>query len=808
MGLFQNHMMAAAAAATADTAYSIDNSCMFDFASSSYLTRTPGAAGNRRTWTMSVWLKQTRLPSTTSGGLAFFNAGAEEFFWHDSNDQLYIVTEPSTVHRLTSGVFRDGGGWYHLFLASDTTNATASNRLKFYINGVVPSLSTSANPSENFDWDINNTVAHNIGKRAGDYWDGYMADFILVDGEQKEHTDFGKVNDEGVWVPIDYTGSYGTNGFHLDFASSGDLGNDVSGNNNDFTVSGIGSDHQVTDTPTTNYPILNFNDAHTESSAVLSEGCRKFLNTNTAKSNDVRATFGVSSGKWYWETKITDLGQSGVNREILGVVSPSWEIDSGSDGTAFPFVSGNNGYAYAASGSKVYNDSATSYGTAFSVNDIIGCALDLDNGKIWWSLNGTYQASGDPAAGSNEAFSSLSGMFQPAFSVDYGTGNSGILVNFGQQSFNTAAPTGFKALNSANLEPTISDPSAHFQVATYSGNSSTQTITFDGASDMQPDFVWAKSRSNSDAHVIQEAATGTGTAHFLTRTNSDAVTDAVTAFNSDGFALGDGSELSDGTINTSGRSYVSMNWKGNGSGSSNTTGTINTTKTSANTTAGISINTYTGNGTDQATYGHGLGVTPLFCWTLSLTSADHRTSSTWIFGDTAFSKQVGLDAVGDAFGASNAGLGKVEGGSSTVITLGQDPAVNGSSITYMSLVFAEIEGFSRFSSYTGNGSSDGPFVYCGFSPEFVITKANRGGEPWTMWDRKRSTFNPADDYLMPTNSDAEASSSSISIDFLCNGFKVRGSDSRLNRNDHDIIFAAFAKHPLGGENLGPALAVV
>ena len=472
------------------SAYTVDNSCMFDYASGSYLSRTPGLAGNRKTWTMSVWLKMTRLASSTGGGIYFWDAGTTQFGWSDSNDNLYLIAG-STLKR-TTGVARDTTGWFHICIVADTPQSTASERFKVYINGAIPTLTTDTAPAQDFEFEVNNTVAQNIGAEGSNYWDGYMAEFHLIDGTAKAVGDFGETNDEGVWVPKKYAGGgYGTNGFHLDFASSGDLGNDVSGNNNDFTVSGIGSDHQVTDTPTTNYPILNFNDAHRESSAVLSEGCRKFLNTNTAKANDVRATFGVSSGKWYWETKITDLGQSGVNREILGVVSPSWEIDSGSDGTAFPFVSGNNGYAYAASGSKVYNDSATSYGTAFSVNDIIGCALDLDNGKIWWSLNGTYQASGDPAAGSNEAFSSLSGMFQPAFSVDYGTGNSGILVNFGQQSFNTAAPTGFKALNSANLEPTISDPSAHFQVATYSGNSSTQTITFDGASDMPPDFDWA-----------------------------------------------------------------------------------------------------------------------------------------------------------------------------------------------------------------------------------------------------------------------------------------------------------------------------
>ena len=788
-------------------AYSIENSLCFNDDDSPSLSFTPSSAGNQRTWTLSYWFKLCRNAESTSAGMNAFSAGGGnfEFLLSDSNSSLYLIDGGGL--KRTSAQFRDMSGWTHIILAADTTQGTESNRMKIYHNGVHQTdYETNNSISENYDFNINTAAAQIFGHRnSGGYWDGYLAECIFVDGTQQAATDLGEFDDNGVWRPIDPSGlTFGTNGYWLKFADSSSLGTDSSGNGNNFTPSNLAATDQVTDSPTKNYAIMNYNDAHREGSCVLSEGNLKWTNSNTGNSNDVRATFGMSSGKWYWECELDTLGQSGVNREFVGVVGPSWEIDSGSGGTSFPQVSGNNGYAIATKGDKISGGTTTSYGSAMSAGDIVGVALDLDNGKIWFSINGTYPNSGDPAAGSNEAFSGLSGMFQPAFAADYGTGNSTLIANFGQRSLNTAAPSGFNELNTSNFSPAISDPSAHFQIALYSGNSSTQTITFDGNSDMQPDFIWVKSRSNSDAHVIQESGTGTGTAHFLSRTNSDAVTDAVTSFNSDGFALGDGSELSSGTVNTSGRTYVSLNWKGNGSGSSNTTGTINTTKTSANTTAGISINTYTGNGTDQATYGHGLGVTPIFSWTFSLSSADNRTSSVWVYGDTAFSEQVGLSNVDDAFSSSDGGLGKVEAGSSTVLTLGTDPAVNGSTITYMSLVFAEIEGFSRFSSYTGTGNSDGPFVYCGFSPEFVMTKADRGGEPWTMFDGKRSTFNLADDYLMPSNSDAESTSGSIEIDFLCNGFKVRGSDSRINRDGHDIIFAAFARHPFGGEDLSPA----
>ena len=246
---------------------------MFDFASSSYLTRTPGSAGNRRTWTMSVWLKMTRLASSTSGGLVVYKAGSTEFRWSDSNNNLYLNS--GSVYKQTTSVARDFAGWFHLCIIADTPQGTASERLKVYINGTVPALTTNSAPAQNFDFDVNNTVAQNIGKEGGNYWDGYMSEFHLIDGTAKAVGDFGETNDQGVWIPKKYTGGgYGTCGFHLDFADSSDLGDDNSGQGNDWTATNMGTDHQVSDSPTTNYPILNYNDADRESSAVLSEGCR------------------------------------------------------------------------------------------------------------------------------------------------------------------------------------------------------------------------------------------------------------------------------------------------------------------------------------------------------------------------------------------------------------------------------------------------------------------------------------------------------------------------------------------------------
>ena len=228
MPVFGTQMFGSAAEST----YSVDKSCMFDYASASYLTRTPGSAGNRRTWTMSVWLKVTRKPSSTGGGLVVYQAGSTEFRWSDSNDQMYLIDGSS--YKISTGKLRDTTGWFHLCIIADTPQGTASDRFKVYINGAVPTLTTDSAPAQNFDFDVNDTQAQNIGKEGSNYWDGYMADFHLIDGTAKAVGDFGETNDQGVWIPKQYTGgSYGTCGFHLDFADSSDIGDDNSGQGND-----------------------------------------------------------------------------------------------------------------------------------------------------------------------------------------------------------------------------------------------------------------------------------------------------------------------------------------------------------------------------------------------------------------------------------------------------------------------------------------------------------------------------------------------------------------------------------------------
>ena len=809
-------------------AYEIDNSCVFDSASSSDMSRTPGSAGNRKTWTFSTWLK--RCKSSSSLAQLVFMAGVANdrtFIDFTTDDTLEVgvrVSGTFTYWRKTTQVFRDFSAWYHIVVAIDTTDGTAGDRVKVYVNGSqVTAFGTTNNPAEDFEGDIADTDAHYLGSyiQSSNYFDGYLADTYFIDGAQKAASDFGETNDEGVWIPKAAGVSYGTTGFKLNYATSGDLGDDKSGQGNDWAEANIAASDQSKDTPTNNQ--ITFNRLHNQRSGAdaLTQGNTVYNGPGTRTQISLTANI-PPTGKWAvafsasvisttagWDIGIT----KGNNGDFVDAVGSNEDVGTGDGLNMSPSSSDLELYDY-------LNSSSIDPSVPITTSDEFWMAVDMANGKchlgiyddsadamIWIAADAGVD--GDPENGTNPSvtISDMIGSVEYVFAVAGSKGNANITL-LKSTDIDGTTPVGFTYFENISdfPEPTITDPSKYYQTALWTGNGSTQTITFGGNSDMQPDLVWAKCRSAGDHHVFQEVNTGVGTAHFLDREDSDAVTDAVTAFNSDGFALGDGSELSQGTINTSTRTYASWNWKAGGSGSSNTTGTINTTKTSVDTTSGFGISTYTGNGSDQATYVHGLGVQPSMIWTFSLTSADHRTSSAWRSGVTLFSEQVGIDSVGDAFSASNAGSGKVEGGSSTVFTLGTDPAVNGSGVTYMSMYFAEVAGFSRFSSYTGNANADGPFIYCGFAPELLILKANRADEEWIMFDRARDPGNPAVNYLYPSAPDAEATAAARQVDLLSNGFKLRGTDSNVNRNDVELIYAAFAGNPFGGSGVSPATA--
>ena len=455
--------------------YEVANSLRFDDGSTDRLRRTPSSAGNRRTFTFSTWVKRSALGSSNRSLItATVDDGNKTMLRFTDSDELRFVrfTSGSATNQLiTNAKFRDVSAWYHIVLAVDTTNSTSGDRLRLYINGSeITSFSTESQPTQNYDYDINNTEEHNIGYGTdtnNHLFDGYMAETVLIDGSQLDPTSFGEFDeDTGIWKPIDVSGlTFGTNGFYLDFEDSSALGNDVSGNDNDFTVNNLTSIDQTTDTCTNNYatwnPLDNYYPAMT-----LSEGNTKAV-TVANKYTHIPTTIGLTSGKWYAEIKCT--AQSGSQDAFLIGISSTQ-----STATTQELGHHANDYSYYANdGSYRNNDTNNSYGSSFTTGDVIGVYLDLDNNKLYFAKNGTIQNSGtgisitDPASTSRGAYffaicywsSTNNGTFEanfgnPSFSISSGNADANGYGNFeydpSSGTFDGSSKS-FYALNTKNL---------------------------------------------------------------------------------------------------------------------------------------------------------------------------------------------------------------------------------------------------------------------------------------------------------------------------------------------------------------------
>jgi hypothetical protein len=332
---------------------------------------------------------------------------------------------------------------------------------------------------------------------------------------------------------------------------------------------------------------------------------------------------------------------------------------------------------------------------------------------------------------------------------------------------------------------TATQAGKYFNTVLYTGNGSTQSITGVG---FQPDLVWAKSRSNAYWHTLVDAVRGRAYILASNTTNADIGPEPsdkeLTAFTSDGFSLGPDYNLS---INSSGATFVAWNWKANGSGSSNTAGSITST-VSANTTSGFSIVTYTGTGAND-TVGHGIGIAPsmIIIKNRSTSSYDWMVYHTSI-GNTQYLRFNQTDAAATSSSAFNN-----TSPTSTVFSLGNGSLGNQSTYTYVAYCFAEVAGYSKFGSYTGNGSADGAFVFTGFRPAYVMIKRTSSTGDWFIYNNKTSPSNVVNLYLTANTSGAEGTYATL--DFLSNGFKLRVSDAEVNGNGSTFIYMAFAEAP-------------
>jgi len=894
----------------APTAYQVSRSLRFNGSvDSSYLSRTPGSAGNRKTWTWSGWVKRSGL-GTMQMLLSAWSGFATELtllqFTSDDTLIYYFDNAANNYRFTTAQVFRDCSSWYHLLLAVDTTQAVNTNRAKLYVNGSQVTAFSQYDtfpPSSNTF--INSTFTHNVGRYVYDgtrYFSGYLADIHLIDGQALTPSSFGEFDTNNVWQPKAYSGSYGTNGFHLDFAdnsaaTAAALGKDTSGNGNNWTpnnlsvTAGAGNDSTV-DSPTNgtassggdaggvtvgNYCTLNPTIAPSNRAA-LSNGNLDFTAIDSTSTRGVIGTFYVSSGKWYWESVINTA--AGTSAFAYGVVNDA--------GTSYVY--------YALTGDKYIGVSASSYGATWTTGDTIGTALDMDAGTVTFYKNGVSQGT---------AFSGLTGSFAPRGTANGGTDYTGTF-NFGQRPFAYTAPSGFKALNTANLPtPTIAKGSDYFDVKLYTGNGSTQTIS---GLNFSPDLVWVKIRSGVYAHHLADTVRG-ASKHIwsnLTDAEYNYSPNGISAFNSNGFDLTgafegnysgqsyvawcwdaganssktytvtvvsgafyiDGKQkptlnLEEGStytfdlsaasnsghpfrlstsangpteyttgVTTSGTAgnagatltiavasgaptlyYFCTNHSGMGeqintnttAGASNFAGSI-TSSVRANASAGFSIVTYTGNGSStDVTIGHGLGVAPQLVIVKSRGSA---SNGNWRVGHSslATNNNLLLNTTDAQFSATSiaAGGGVATSHSSTTITLKAGPGgggfnptdyVNQNTITYVAYCFAPVAGYSSFGSYTGNGSADGPFVFCNFRPRWILIKNTSTTADWCLFDTARDTYNQALGLLNPNLSNAENILGS-GLDILSNGFKLRRDASpAINNSANTFVYAAFAESP-------------
>ena len=799
--------------------YQIERSLRFNSADSAYLNRTPASASNRETWTWSGWVKRT-IVNTTGQNLFSTDNGSSttlgQLFFND--DWLEFNCYASSAYQwrlITTQVWRDLSAWYHIVAVLDTTQATSSNRVKLYVNGTqITAFSTATYPSQGFDGAYNLNQPHYIGAAitSSGYLNGYLTEVNFIDGQALTPSSFGETDSAtGVWKPKAFSGTYGTNGFFLKFAdnsgtTSTTLGKDSSGNGNNWTpnnfsvTAGAGNDSLV-DSPTSygtdtgvggtvrsNYATWNPLDKDDGITSVTNGN----LNVVTNGSNgSIKSTIAFPSGKWYWEVTSDTIGGAGT--QAVGIIPQSQPPTNNMSDI------GKLGYALDVSFSdrKFENGTATSYGTYTQANGAIYMlAFDQTSGKLWYGINGTWLASGDPATGTNASSSSIPTTTSYCAAVSDNTVSATFTVNFGQRAFAYTAPSGFKALCTQNLPPvdigatSTTQANKYMDVTLYTGNGAVRSITNSGS--MQPDFVWDKLRSGANSHRLFDAVRGVEKALYSNLTNSETnETGTLTAFNSNGFSLGTNTET-----NTNGSTYVAWQWNAGGSTVTNTSGTISS-QVRASTTSGFSIVTYTGTlsvGTNPSpTVGHGLGVAPSLIISKSRNVSGVDTGAWHVNHVYNYNNYLRLNTTAAGASISGNGGGTPANPTNTVFSAYY---LSGSCITgndYVAYCFAAVPGYSAFGSYTGNGSADGPFIFTNMRPKYLLFKRTDSTSQWRIYDSVRSTYNEAKDALYATLSDAEAVDSPI--DFLSNGFKMRTTDTAYNASGGTYIYAAFAESP-------------
>lgn len=795
------------------------------------LKRTPSSTGNRQTFTLSWWIKRNgRI--TNDVGIFYASDGSNE---GDSTNvinfkegKLQFRSFDQTARLISNAVFRDTSAWYHFVVIADTTNGTADDRMRMYVNGdQITSFDTRNNPSQNLNFGMFNTqVEHGWGALGKIYTpssDYYLAECHFIDGQAYDPSYFGETK-EGIWIPKNYTGSYGTNGFKLAFQDSSSLGDDTSGNGHDFTSTDLSAEDQVLDSPTNNFATLRLSRPPASSGANLSEGNLKYTTGTTGGSNDQDRSFlstilTPTTGKWYAEYLAVnanftaqvnayqgDQGVTGTNTNRIGIINTGLVFETRTTGTA----------------------TSASYGGSFTSNDVIQVFVDMDNDppRVAFGKNGSWgDGSGNwnqsnPSSyremGSDFLTDSTDSPGQVAFtnaSIGGGSDASGI-ANFGQDStfagavsagsntdangqgeFKYAVPSDALALCTANLpDPGIDpndgeDPADYFTTVLYTGDGSDgRSVTGVG---FDPDWVWLKSRNLATSHLLTDRVRGAPATLFAEANFAESNSNGggfINAFVSDGFTVTSGAS-GDNAVNDSSDTYVAWNWLAGGSASTLSDGSINVSA-SVSAKSGFSILTYTGNATNGATIAHGLNSRPELVIFKNRSRDSRNWQTNFIDGTARRSVYLNLTSA-ESTPSSQQTLP-----TDSLITLdaGNDSNQSGDSI--LAYCFANVSGYQKIGQYTGNGDDDGPFINVGFRPAWVIVKRTDSTNNWFIFDSVREPLNESAavfPFLRANISDAEASN--VKFEFNSTAFKPRDASAGFNASGGTYLYLAIAEQP-------------
>lgn len=737
--------------------YLIDKALRFRGVNSS-LSRTPAATGNRRKWTFSAFVKRATgnfavlegilgagITTTTTEYIAFNASGNLVVAANDGSNSLNLVTNRTFSNH----------NWIHLVVSYDSDQELLDNRGKIFVDNVLQILNTQVLTLSRNSF-LTHTVRNAIGSTStttasGNYLEGYMAEVYFIDGQALDPTAFGEYDAGGYWIPKAYAGTYGQNGYYLDFEDTSavaNLGYDKSGLGNNWTPNNFSL--------TAGYTYDSMVDRVMDDFLMMSV-LRRYndftqLGTNVASLIDAGLTISHTSNQ---------LNNSSITYHLSSFSVPA-------KGQWYFEYERITGYALQPSIQIVNEANSIAHLSEDTTCDI---AVDFDVKKYWVRRSGVW--SGDPVAKTGGiALSNSNNLTNfrirvcTMVSLTYGYPNNLVRLNFGQRPFNRPIPEGFKTISKANIDIV---------------NETTLELEY-------PDLVWIKCLNSARNHMLFDSIRGPSKSISSNLTAAE-VTDAnsLISFNKNGFYIGNAA-----AVNTLNNTYAAWMWKANQQQVTNNDGTI-TSQVRSNPAIGFSVVSLPTVNASGGTFGHGLGIEPSFIISKVINNAsavwwvyhkDYPTGYGYLNSTNAFTTTNAINAWGNNTA--------VVAPSSQVVTVGSSYTYSSGGSNIINYCFAEVDGFSKFGKYIGNGNADGPFVFCNGKPRFIMVKRIDAASSWFMWDTERDSDNVTQGYVLADTTGVETGT--IHVDILSNGFKLR-SAIIANVANGQYIFAAFMENP-------------